>query len=259
MDEFTPYKAVLKEYYLQWADKADFTIQKNLKLKFAHSIRVLHNILDLASALNLDPSTRFLAGLTALFHDIARFKQFALYKTFDDRKSFDHAEESVKILKENKILEQIALDDQERIFVAILYHNKKLLPKFRDPVTELLAKLIRDADKLDVLYIIGKELADTEDPAISLGYSGNSTVNPEIIKLIKQHQLVDYALVRSTVDFKLVVSAWVFDINFPHSLMIITERKLLEPIFHSLPNYHEINTARNAIESFLQSKLKTFS
>jgi len=238
-------------YLKQWYNTSDELIKKNLRLKEEHTERVRRNVVELSSMLQLSKRQKFLAELIALFHDIARFKQFFYYKTFDDKKSFDHAEEGVKIIKENGFLNGITVDDQHRILSSIKFHNKKTLPEIKDQNEKLLATIIRDADKLDIWRIVGKELSEKNEPSISLGYEGNDKFNPEIVRLIKNEKSVDYKLVRSTLDFKLITLGWIYDINFRETFFLIRKNKVLDPILKSLPVIPEVLDIRETVEKYV--------
>ncbi|MHA1685632.1 MAG: HD domain-containing protein [Candidatus Heimdallarchaeaceae archaeon] len=251
------YMQRFKKYLIQWYDTEDAYVKRNIRLKEEHTERVMQNIIELSNLLKLTEYESFLAEITALYHDIARFRQFYEYKTFDDRKSFDHAEEGTRIIQEQGFLEGIDTNDKYKILSAIRYHNKKHLPKFTDHTEELLAKLIRDADKLDIWFIVGKELAENDDPAITLGYTDNGKFNPQIIKLLREQKIVDYRLVQSTVDFKLTTLGWLYDINFKQTFYLIRKNNVLRPILHSLPDIPEINETKNYIENFIESIFST--
>jgi len=118
---FEKYLCRFNIYLKQWYNTDSELVKKNLRLKEGHTERVIENIVELSNLLHLSERQKFLAEVIALFHDIARFKQFYYYKTFDDKKSFDHAEEGVKIIKENGFLNGISVDDQYRILSSIKY------------------------------------------------------------------------------------------------------------------------------------------
>ena len=252
---FEKYLDCFNSYLKQWYNTDSELVKKNLRLKEEHTERVRENAVELSNLLHLSQTQKFLAEVIALFHDIARFKQFFYYKTFDDKKSFDHAEEGVKIIKENCFLNGIAVDDQYRILSSIKNHNKKTLPIIKDDTEKLLASLIRDADKLDIWRIVGDELAKKDEPSISLGYTGNSKFNPEIVKLIKNEESVDYKLVRSTLDFKLVTLGWIYDINFRETFFLIRKNKVLEPILNSLPEIPEVLSIKKTVEDYINNVL----
>ena len=66
------------------------------------------------------------------------------------RSSVDHGELGEQILRENRVLEKLARDQQELVFKAVRYHNRKELPSVEDEAFIFFTNLLRDADKLDI-------------------------------------------------------------------------------------------------------------
>ncbi|HDR52816.1 MAG TPA: HD domain-containing protein [Mariniphaga anaerophila] len=129
--------------------------QKNFDIKREHSFRVADTSLKLAEALNMDDQEKQTAYLTGIFHDIGRFRQLSVYNTFNDAVSEDHATLSVEILKEERFLDKwVDSHIQNTIFYAIEYHNKLALPSKAEEPLLLHARLLRDADKIDILKVI---------------------------------------------------------------------------------------------------------
>ena len=67
----------------------------------------------------------------------------------------NHADLGVEILFKNNLIRKFVNDDKydEIIYKAIKYHNKLNLNYDLSPKEELFCKAIKDADKLDLLYI----------------------------------------------------------------------------------------------------------
>ena len=106
--------------------------------------------------LNLDKENIELAKLIGLLHDIGRFEQIKQYNTFSDKDSIDHGKLGVEILfKQGKIRNFIKSAKYDEIIKkAILNHNRKEIEKGLNPKELLHSKIIRDADKIDILYIM---------------------------------------------------------------------------------------------------------
>ena len=144
----------------------------DINYKYYHSYRVMDIMELLAKKLNMNELDIHLAKVIGLLHDIGRFEQDKLYNSFKDTK-FDHGNFGVTILKENNFLDKFNIDkdDYEVVYKAIDNHNQF---KINDNLTErelFFSKLIRDADKLDILYALGnqniKEVLKQEDEEIS--------------------------------------------------------------------------------------------
>lgn len=145
-----------KKWFLEYVDQfsaSDYLTQDNIKRKIEHTGRVRENILLLAKSEKIGEEESRLAESIALFHDLGRFEQFMRYKTFVDSESEDHALLGVKILKRTGILSHLPPNEKYLLLKAIEYHNRLEIPECSKSSKELLfySKLIRDADKLDIL------------------------------------------------------------------------------------------------------------
>lgn len=104
----------------------------------------------LTEALALDKNSCFIARTIALFHDIGRFEQFIKYQTYNDAISENHAELSVKVLETEKILDMLSVWEKDLIVKVIKYNNKHKIPLDESDRCLMFAKLVRDADKIDI-------------------------------------------------------------------------------------------------------------
>ena len=132
--------------YVSGYNKDDFKIA----LKINHSYRTAAYARKIGQAIGVDED---LAELIGLLHDIGRFEQIRNYDTFDDKKSVDHANLGVEVLKKDNYIEKYCDDKetQELILNAIKYHNKYKIADDIEGVELTYCKLIRDADKIDIL------------------------------------------------------------------------------------------------------------
>jgi len=150
--------------------------------KYEHSIRVMRLAEKYARVLNFNEEDIEIALLIGLLHDFGRFEQLRVYDSFDDSKTIDHADYSVsKLFLKKNILK---FTNQENwypiIEFAIKYHNKLELPELNDERIIKHARLIRDVDKLDILYTLaGKVEAD------------ESQIHHQVLVAIKNHGLID--------------------------------------------------------------------
>ena len=126
-----------------------------ISYKYYHSYRVMDNMITLAKSLNLPYSEIELAKCIGLLHDIGRFEQFKRFNSFSDQ-NIDHGNLGEMILRKNNALDnfQISKNDYEIVYAAIRNHNKYMIEPNLDRRTIRFAKLIRDADKLDILYAL---------------------------------------------------------------------------------------------------------
>lgn len=179
----------------------------DIKVKFNHSYRVMNLALKYASELNFSKEDTELAKLIGLLHDIGRFEQLNRYHSYDDS-TVDHADYSITQLFDNNLIEKFSnkKDDYEIIKFAIKNHNKYRIPNIDDKRAMMHAKLIRDIDKLDIIYLLGF-LGELDKKAI------DEPISLEIINSIKNHQTINYKYIQNVNDEIAVYFAFAFDIN----------------------------------------------
>ena len=127
---------------------------EKIKLKKEHIQRVAKVAEEIAKSENLTDEDIDLAWLIGLLHDIGRFEQIRRYHTFNDGKSINHAEMGVKILFDEGLIKEFVEDRRydELIRKAILNHNRARIEFGLNEKELLHAKIIRDADKVDIFY-----------------------------------------------------------------------------------------------------------
>ena len=200
----------------------DFDLNNpDIKLKYKHTYRVVGYSKELAKSLDLDKEEFNRASICALFHDIGRFSQLKEYNTYMDGVSFDHGDRGYEILKENNY-------DDDIVLKAVKYHNKKEVPNF-DELTNLHCKLVRDADKLDIMIALTNE-----------EFNKKYKISEEVLNCFKNHEQVNNEL--DDVDFNdfLKSLGFIFDINFNRTIEILFENNILEKKLDILKNTIDI-------------------
>nr|WP_321464609.1 HD domain-containing protein [uncultured Desulfobulbus sp.] len=232
----------------------DANCQEHILLKQKHSLRVAALIGVLARELGLSDEERVLAKLIGLLHDIARFEQYTRYQSFHDKVSFDHGEVGAKLLCEVGPLQGLDNDLREILSCAILHHNKIDIPTTLSKRETLHTRLVRDADKLDIIYLTCSYLKNgSRFPTVFPAGAGQ--VSPEIVHALARRQLVEYGMVRSLGDFHLLKAGWVYDLNFTPSLDILHRRGHLSLLKAALPASTEIEEIFNQIQHYIQERL----
>ncbi len=206
-------------------------------LKIVHSQRVRHEIAAIGKAEGLNPGELLVAEVTGLFHDIGRFEQFLKFHTFVDAESVDHAKMSRQVLEKEGVLNDFSTENRSIILDAVYYHNKLAIPSSFDGRRQMIARLIRDADKLDILRVFDdryKKGAGNE--AVNLGLPGSEKVSVKVLEDFLHERVVNFRDVRSTTDFLVMRLSWFYDINFPQTLTMILDRGYLETMGQHLPH-----------------------
>ena len=229
----------LKDWFESYTSKFDLETekdQKNIQLKIDHSKRVTADMEEITAGMALSREQKYLAKIIALFHDIGRFKQYKKYRTFSDYKSEDHGELGVQVLKENMLLEDLSQDQQNTIFKAIKEHNKADLSqeKFDNQQEILFARLIRDADKLDIfnIFVERYKTKSQEDYVIKL--STEPEINDHIYNKVLKKESINYDKLQTINDLKAMQLGWIYDINFKETIEIIKKREYIEVIYNSM-------------------------
>ena len=219
-------KKVFKEYIKNY-DINDPKIQ----LKISHIERTSEISGEIAKSLKLSNGDIMLAELIGLLHDIGRFEQIKIYNTFIDKKSINHAEFGVKILFEDKLIEKFidTRDYDEIIKKAILNHNKSIIDNDLNEKELLHTKIIRDADKTDILYILTFDKIETLYGVDDLS---NQKISDEIYREFIEDKKINYTNIENEVDLLVAHFAYLYDFNFSYGLEIIKEKGYLEKMFN---------------------------
>lgn len=237
----------------------DDYINANIKLKEQHSKRVCSEMLYLADELKLPESQKYLATAIALFHDIGRFEQFKKYRTYSDNRSIDHSKLGIEVLAKETVLAGVKKKEKEIIERAIEFHNQLELPAGLDSDTLLMAKLIRDADKLDIYYVVieyyKKYEENPEGFQLEVELPDTPNVSAKVLEDLIAGRRIDYRNLKSWNDMKLCQLSWVYDINFSATLKRIKQQGFIEKIILFLPKKPEIAKAVKIIHSYIEGRI----
>lgn len=214
------------ENYIKNYDMND----KLIYLKYHHTYRVAKNSKEICKSLNLDEENTKLAYLIAMLHDIGRFLQAKIYHSFNDLETTDHADLGCKILFEDEIIRDFIEDDKydEIIKKAIKYHNKYEIGECNE-IELLHSKIIRDADKIDIIY-----------NAVELGHIKMDEDDNEISDIVKE-QFDKRIPIKNKWENKnndaiVTMIAFVFDLYFKYSFNYIKDNKFMDKMLAKLNN-----------------------
>ena len=219
--------------------------QPRISLKVNHIRRVAENCKTIAEKLNLPEDEILLAEAIGYFHDIGRFEQVRIADTFSDRESgINHAAKSVSVLFDDDSIRNYIEDDQydHIIKAAVLNHNIAKIGDGLDEKELLFAKIIRDADKLDIFYTISFD----NFPAI-FWYKNfdDEKISDIVMDEYRNHKLLEYKNVKSNADQIIIFYAYIYDFNFKDSLQMIANSDYLNKFTQrvldnfSSPTIHE--------------------
>lgn len=222
-----------------------------IKLKIEHIERVAEMSKILAEKLNLNEEQIKLAETIGYCHDIGRFKQAEIYNTFSDKNSINHAELSAKVLFEDGLIEKFKVEQKyyEIIKKAILNHNKY---KIDDNLTDeelFFAKLIRDADKLDIYYTICKY--DFESIFWYKDFECKEISSKIMNQFIYDH-VINYKDVENNADQIATFYAYIYDLNFDFSLEYLKNRKYLEQFAQRVKEHFSSEIIKKQVDEILK-------
>lgn len=231
---------------------------ENTLLKEGHTRRVCEEILAIGRSLCLPPNALRLAELTALLHDVGRFEQYRRYGTFVDARSVNHAGLSVAVAKEHKVMDALNEGLQNLVLKVVACHNQARLPEDIGGALLFFAKLLRDADKLDIYRVVTDYYTRTgnhRNTAIELDLPDSDGFSDEVFSNLMDHQIVDIRHLKNFNDFKLLQVGWIFDINFAAAFSAVRSRQYLEKIERALPESERLKTMFEMAGNYINARI----
>ncbi|HWR05927.1 HD domain-containing protein [Sporomusa sp.] len=232
------FQGYVKAYYT-----GDKFVMDRVLLKEAHSKRVAAISASLAAYLGLDDRQTLLAEVIGLVHDLSRFRQVTEYRTFVDAESFDHGDAGAEEFAHSGMLAGFTDDELGMIRFAITNHNKMLIPP-AGPQHELFAKIIRDADKLDIFRIL---------PPIQ----ANHDYSPKLISQLKTGGVLSYTDVKTMADKRLIRLSWFYDIYFDWTLAKLVAEGHLERQLAALPDTGDCVVIKETMKAYISNSLSS--
>ena len=214
-----------KKEYLNYISNYEMSIF-DLKRRAEHSIRVMELSGKIAKSLNLSDEDIDLAMLIGLLHDIARYEEYIQKYILKNNAKIDHGDLGVEILKKDNYIREFIEEDKydDIILKAIKSHNKFEIEKGLTDEELLFAKIIRDADKLDIFYeCIEKFWIDIKEVE-------KSFISEEVFDDFRYYKLVEKGKVKTPIDNLIMVLAFIYDLNFKYSYEVLKEERYIEKI-----------------------------
>ncbi|MFC1523457.1 HD domain-containing protein [Thermodesulfobacteriota bacterium] len=230
---------------------------RNTRLKVDHTARVRLHMINLVREQGLSPPSVAIAEAIALLHDIGRFEQYQRYQTFNDDISVDHGACGLEVIDRESCLTDFSDEEQELIRTGVAFHNKLQIPDHLDELSILLVKLIRDADKLDIMQLIlndyEKEPA-SRNPAIDLDMPETEGYQNYYLDEIYKNRIVDRRFIHNVNDLRLVRLSWIFDLHFKYSFLYTEKIMFVDKMTSRLPGSPEIEEVKCYLRDFITSK-----
>ena len=223
-----------------------------IELKISHSLRVMEFAKNIATQMNLNEEDIEIAAIIGLLHDIGRFDQQTIYKTYSDLNSFDHGDYAVEIL-DRDIRKYVETDKYDSLIkLAIKNHNKYEIEEGLSDRELLFCKIIRDADKLDILYQSTYRFWSGKEELVN-----NSDIYDDVLTSINNEHLIKKDKKYENINSVLFTVCYVFDINFKESFKILKQENYINKIFDRF-NYKDpqlISNINNKINSYIDKQI----
>ena len=253
------------EHIASFADN-DEDVRNAFSLKKEHIDYVRRNAKELAEHLKLSEHLIDLAELIGLCHDLGRFTQYDKYKTFNDSVSVDHALLAVKIFDTCPYKKELPWADLFLMQFAIMNHNKKKIEEIVDMDGEdvqksdaiILAKIIRDADKLDIYRVLNPYLTgdNAKGAPTFVNADASKDASDKFIELFVEGRQADYREIKTHGDRKLVRLLWVYDINYAWTIKKLDVTGYIDNIVESLyPKNERMNLGIKRLREYMAEKI----
>lgn len=205
--------------YIKKFDMSD----EMIKRKYHHSLRVAGLCRILASEQDYSDKDIEVAYECGLYHDIGRFTQVKIYHSFDDLKTEDHGDLGYKIFM-NKITPKIeySAKDENMMAKCVMYHNKYLVPNRLSERNKSFINMVRDADKLDILY----QAANDKNFLVK----NEKEISDEVKEAFKKHETISQKIIKNESEQNVLFLALVFGLVYKESLKILKDNKYLERV-----------------------------
>ena len=239
----------VKEAFDKYVSDFDFKVD-GIEYKYYHSYRVQKYSEKISDMLNLGLKDKKLASDIGLLHDIGRFHQLEKYNSFCDKK-FDHADYGAKILFEDNLILNYDINkcDYEIVKKAIRNHNKYQIEDGLNERELFFAKLVRDADKIDILNAFSSirvlEICECDEE-----------ISPSVREEFFNNITVRNVNVKNKNDKIISMLAFLFDINFEVSYRIIKEEDFINKFYDAIKHKEIFKEYIDYANKYLDEVLK---
>jgi len=205
------------------------------EIKRVHSYKVESIGRKLVTEMNWDNDRALLGTAASLLHDTGRFSQFRDYNTLYDAYSVDHGERGYEELKRYFPNEFADEEGYNAIIVSVRWHNKKKLLEGIDDIYLPFCKLVRDADKVDVLRLVQEHIVSGKVEELLPRHKINAPISESALKEVEERGLISYKNISSLADFLLLQVTWLLDVNYAATMKMLSELGAVEKIIEQLP------------------------
>lgn len=241
----------IKDQFTKYVSGFDISDPK-IMLKIEHTFRVASLCDEISDNLNLSLDDKEISWIIGMLHDFGRFEQVRQYGTFFDSKSIDHAELGNSLLFDKNLIELFNVDQKNYDFIskAIYMHNKYRLPSDLSDRETLFCKIIRDADKIDILRVNYetpfKDIYGADKEVLE-----NETISDEVYNAFFENKAIKHDLKRTKLDTLIGHVSLCFELEFDISKVILKKQGYIYKILEFKSNNNETCMKMKKIKSHI--------
>lgn len=257
---FCPDRDRVRSTFAAYAARYDDTNPK-IKLKIDHTYRVAALCDRIADDIGLDDEDKATAWCIGMLHDVGRFEQVRRYNTFNDAESVAHADLGLEILFNEGRIRDYLPDSGRDTFIrkAIACHSLYRLPEDLTEKELLFCKLIRDADKVDILKVNCltpmEDIYNTTTEALK-----QTSITPAVMDAFYEEHTILRSLRRTPIDHLISLLSLVYELEFPISLKIAREQGYIEQLLafesDNPDTAEKLQAAGRYLHAYIDRKLK---
>jgi hypothetical protein len=223
---------------------------------------VAHDSHFIAASLGWPEDEINIAEAVGVLHDVGRFSQYVEFGTFHDPDSINHGKRGHEVARTCSPL-MSADDDISRVVLdSIRYHNCRHLPSGLPDDSVRYLKLIRDADKIDIIYVVNHAIANKlheKYPQIMLDIDLDGGLTPALIEEVEETGTGTYNNVNTLADLNLMRLTWISNINYDPSLKVFSERNLMQELVECIPSDDRVDKLTAGFMTQLNDRLEKCS
>lgn len=206
-------------------------------LKQEHTVRVCRAMEMLCASLDLGGPETVRACAAAMVHDMGRFPQFAVFHTYADACSKNHAALGCREIVRSNMLSHLSVTDRQLILRAVALHNRPRLSQKLGRDLSLLARLLRDADKIDIFNVIKNHYLnpDSSHGFITYNLHDDGKIPETAARVLLETRQNDSSCVTTLNNMRIFQAGMIYDLNFPAAAAAILDLEVIPVLFGGIP------------------------
>jgi hypothetical protein len=215
----------IRGWFDRYAESFDLSVPM-IQMKYRHSHDVMNVGERLTRALAWAPGDAELGISACLLHDTGRFSQYKDFGTYYDGASVDHGDRGHEVLRAEFPGDCADTEAREVILQAVRWHNKKSLPDLAPEVAPF-CRLVRDADKLDVFFLVQRRMDEGTVEDLLPRHKMDAPLSEPLLREVEENWSGSYKNASSLLDFMLIQLTWALDINYAPALRALEDSGIL--------------------------------